>query len=210
MTKLDPTIKVRHEPMRIAGRHVDADGVVEVRYPWNDTVVGTVPAGGAEHARQAFAIAAAYKPKLTRYERQKILLRTAELLNSRKEEISDLITLELGISKQDSLYEVGRAFDVFTLSGQMCIQDDGQIFSCDLTPHGKARKIFTMREPLNAISAITPFNHPLNMVSHKKPIELSVTPEVGPDFVGAHLLLHCAYRWCDSDIKKTVRHCLLR
>ncbi|SFT84823.1 phosphonoacetaldehyde dehydrogenase [Mesorhizobium sp. YR577] len=167
MTKLDPTIKVRHEPMRIAGRHVDADGVVEVRYPWNDTVVGTVPAGGAEHARQAFAIAAAYKPKLTRYERQKILLRTAELLNSRKEEISDLITLELGISKQDSLYEVGRAFDVFTLSGQMCIQDDGQIFSCDLTPHGKARKIFTMREPLNAISAITPFNHPLNMVSHK-------------------------------------------
>jgi putative phosphonoacetaldehyde dehydrogenase len=167
VTKLDPTIKVRHEPMRIAGRHVDADGVVEVRYPWNDTVVGTVPAGGAEHARQAFAIAAAYKPKLTRYERQKILLRTAELLNSRKEEISDLITLELGISKQDSLYEVGRAFDVFTLSGQMCIQDDGQIFSCDLTPHGKARKIFTMREPLNAISAITPFNHPLNMVSHK-------------------------------------------
>jgi putative phosphonoacetaldehyde dehydrogenase len=49
----------------------------------------------------------------------------------------------------------------------MCIQDDGQIFSCDLTPHGKARKIFTTREPLKAISAITPFNHPLNMVSHK-------------------------------------------
>jgi putative phosphonoacetaldehyde dehydrogenase len=167
MTKPETSIKVRHEPMRIAGRHVDADGVVEVRYPWNDTVVGTVPAGGAEHARQAFAIAAAYKPKLTRYERQKILLRTAELLNSRKEEISDLVTLELGISKQDSLYEVGRAYDVFTLSGQMCIQDDGQIFSCDLTPHGKQRKIFTMREPLNAISAITPFNHPLNMVSHK-------------------------------------------
>ena len=45
--------------------------------------------------------------------------------------------------------------------------DDSKIFSFDLTPHGKARKIFTTREPLNAISAITPFNHPLNMVSHK-------------------------------------------
>ena len=167
MTKAETSIKVRHEPMRIAGKKVDADGVVEVRYPWNDTVVGTVPAGGAEHARRAFEIAAAYKPKLTRYERQRILLKTAELLNARKEEISDLITLELGISKQDSLYEVGRAFDVFTLSGQMCIHDDGQIFSCDLTPHGKQRKIFTIREPLKAISAITPFNHPLNMVSHK-------------------------------------------
>ncbi|MEW9808006.1 phosphonoacetaldehyde dehydrogenase [Mesorhizobium sp. ZMM04-5] len=167
MTKAQPTITVRHEPMRIAGERVDADGVVEVRYPWDDTVVGTVPAGGAEHARRAFEIAAAYQPKLTRYERQRILLRTAELLNGRKDEISDLVTLELGISKQDSLYEVGRAFDVFTLAGQLAIHDDGQVFSCDLTPHGKARKIFTVREPLNAISAITPFNHPLNMVSHK-------------------------------------------
>ena len=167
MTHSDSTIKVRHEPMRIAGEKVDAEATLEVRYPWNDTVVGTVPAGGAEHARRAFAIAASYQPKLTRYERQRILLKTAELLNARKEELSDLVTLELGISKQDSLYEVGRAFDVFTLSGQMAIHDDGEIFSCDLTPHGKQRKIFTLREPLNAISAITPFNHPLNMVSHK-------------------------------------------
>ena len=168
MTRSEPAIKVRHEPMRIAGEKVDADGVVEVRYPWDDTIVGTVPAGGAEHARRAFKIAAAYEPKLTRYERQRILLRTAELLDARKDEISDLVTLELGISKQDSLYEVGRAFDVFTLAGQLCLRDDGEIFSCDLTPHGKQRKIFTTREPLiGAISAITPFNHPLNMVSHK-------------------------------------------
>jgi putative phosphonoacetaldehyde dehydrogenase len=166
MTKAE-AIKVRHEPMRIAGRKVDADGVVEVRYPWTDSVVGTVPAGRAEHAREAFAIAAAYTPTLTRYERQQILFRAAEALAARKDEISDLITLELGISKADSLYEVGRAYDVFSLAAQMCIQDDGQIFSCDLTPHGKARKIFTIREPLRAISAITPFNHPLNMVAHK-------------------------------------------
>jgi putative phosphonoacetaldehyde dehydrogenase len=167
IAKSAPAPTVRHEPMRIAGRKVDAEGVVEVRYPYTDEVIGTVPAGGAEHARKAFEIAAAYQPKLTRYERQQILLRTAELLVARRDEISDVITLELGISKADSLYEVGRAYDVFTLSGQMCIQDDGEIFSCDLTPHGKARKIFTTREPLTAISAITPFNHPLNMVSHK-------------------------------------------
>jgi putative phosphonoacetaldehyde dehydrogenase len=167
MVKVEAEFNVRHEPMRIAGRKVDADGVIEVHYPYTGAVVGTVPAGRTEHARQAFQIAANYKPKLTRYERQQILFRTAEALASRREEIANLITLELGISKADSLYEVGRAYDVFTLSAQMCIQDDGQIFSCDLTPHGKARKIFTMREPLKAISAITPFNHPLNMVSHK-------------------------------------------
>jgi putative phosphonoacetaldehyde dehydrogenase len=153
--------------MRIAGRKVEAEGVIEVRYPYTDEVIGTVPAGNAAHAREAFEIAAAYQPKLTRYDRQKILFRAAEILEARKAEISDVITLELGISKKDSFYEVGRCYDVLTLAGQMAIQDDGQIFSCDVTPQGKARKIFTTREPLTAISAITPFNHPLNMVAHK-------------------------------------------
>ena len=159
--------KMINEAMRIAGEKVKSEKTIDVEYPFTGEVIGTVPAGTAEHARKALDIAANYQPKLTRYERQKILQTAAEALVKRKDEISDIITLELGISKQDSLYEVGRAFDVFSLTAQLCILDDGEIFSCDLTPHGKARKIFTIREPLTAISAITPFNHPLNMVAHK-------------------------------------------
>jgi delta 1-pyrroline-5-carboxylate dehydrogenase len=109
---------VRHEPMRIAGRKVDADGVIEVRYPYTGAVIGTVPAGTADHAREAFAIAAGYQPKLSRYDRQRILFRTAEILQRRRVEIGELITLELGISRKDSDYEVGRAYDVFTLAAQ--------------------------------------------------------------------------------------------
>lgn len=159
--------KIIKGAMRIGGKDVSTDAVVNVHYPYTNEVIGTVPAGRAEHAREAFRIAANYKPKLTRYERQKILFRTAELINSRKETLAPLITSELGISIKDSLYECGRAYDVFMLAGQLAILDDGQIFSCDLTPHGKSRKIYTKREPVRAISAITPFNHPLNMVSHK-------------------------------------------
>ena len=159
--------KIRHESMRIAGKKVDTEKVIEVEYPYTGEIIGSVPVGTAEHAKKALDIAANYVPKLTRYERQKILQNTAEELVKRKDEISDVISYELGISKQDSLYEVGRAFDVFSLTAQLCIHDDGEMFSCDLTPHGKARKIFTIREPLRAISAITPFNHPLNMVAHK-------------------------------------------
>ncbi len=158
---------VGHEPMRIAGKMVDTEGRIDVHYPYTNEVIGTVPRGTAEHAREAFEIAANYESKLTRYERQQILFRVAEILNKRKDEISDVITAESGLCKKDSLYEVGRAYDVYTLAGQMCILDDGEIFSCDITPHGKSRKIFTEREPLKAISAITPFNHPLNMISHK-------------------------------------------
>ncbi len=160
---------VRQEQMRINGESVDGDTgeVVEVLNPYTNEVAGTVPRASRAQVAHAFEIAADYTPMLTRYERQQILMKTAEVLVSRREEISDLITAECGLSKKDSLYEVGRAFDVFSLAGQLCILDDGEIFSCDLTPHGKQRKIFTQREPLKALSAITPFNHPLNMVAHK-------------------------------------------
>lgn len=158
---------IRHEPMRIAGRKVDADGVIEVRYPWDDSVIGTVPAGSAAQVREAFRIAAEYQPKLSRYERQQILFRTAEILAARREDLSELITLELGVSRADARYEVGRACDVYNLTAQLCLKDDGEAYACDISPNGKERRIFTLREPLTAISAITPFNHPLNMISHK-------------------------------------------
>ncbi len=158
---------ILHEPMRIAGKLVNSDRTFEVLNPYTGEVVGTAPRATVQQVREAFKIAADYKPTLTRYERQKILFRTAEILDSRKDEISDRITAEAGICKQDSLYEVGRAYDVFMLSGQRAIIDDGEVYSCDITPHGKARRIFTTRDPLTTISAITPFNHPLNMPAHK-------------------------------------------
>jgi putative phosphonoacetaldehyde dehydrogenase len=159
---------VRHEKMRIAGALVDTDERVEVFNPYTNKVIGTVPAARPEHVRNAFAKAKAFKPKLTRYERQKILLRTADLLADRKEQFARLITAESGLCWKDSLYEAGRAYDVYSFAGQLTIKDDSEVFSCDISPQGKARKIFTMRTPLlGAISAITPFNHPLNMVSHK-------------------------------------------
>ena len=158
---------ILHEKLRIAGESVDAERSIGVINPYDGKTFATVAAGEARHARDALQKAADFVPKLSRHDRQKILFRTAEALHGRRDALSDTLTLELGISKKDSLYEVSRACDVFNLAGQLCILDDGEIFSCDVTPGGKSRKIFTIREPLRAISAITPFNHPLNMVAHK-------------------------------------------
>ena len=47
------------------------------------------------------------------------------------------------------------------------LKDDGTVFSCDVSPGGKQRKIVTTRDPVNCAVAITPFNHPLNQVAHK-------------------------------------------
>jgi len=153
--------------MRIGGEKVKRPRVIEVLNPYTEDLVGTVPRADVEDVRRAFGVAAGYQASLTRNERAEILRRTADILTTRKEEISDLITAESGLCKKDTLYEVGRAYDVFLLSAQLTLLDDSQTFSCDITPHGKRRRIHTLREPLKAISAITPFNHPLNQVAHK-------------------------------------------
>src|SRR5438045_5293993 len=107
-----PVASIRREAMRIAGRRVETDQQIEVLNPYTGAVVGTVPAAQGEHVREAFAKAKSFKPKLTRYERQQILLRTADLLAARKEDFARLITAESGLCWKDSLYEAGRAYDV--------------------------------------------------------------------------------------------------
>lgn len=158
---------IHREKMRIAGEKAHNDRVIEIHNPYTGKLVGTVPKATVKDIQRAFTIAATYKPTLTRYERSEILRKTAALLASRQVEISDLMTSESGLCKKDTLYEVCRSCDVFNLAANLTLLDDGQIFSCDISPQGKKRRIYTQREPLRAISAITPFNHPLNQVAHK-------------------------------------------
>src|SRR3954467_4453717 len=159
---------IRKETMRVAGKFGVNDRSFEVFNPFTNQVVGTCPKATVDDIRQAFAVAKAYKPTLSRADRSAILRKTAEILVSRRQQIAELITAESGLSLKDTLYEVGRAYDVFHLAGSIVIKDDGEIFSCDITPHGKKRRIYTQRDPLlGVISAITPFNHPLNQVAHK-------------------------------------------
>src|SRR6202140_2746889 len=159
---------VRRESLRIGGARVATERSSEVFNPYTRAVVGTVAVAAVAEVRRAIEIAKAFRSRLTRYERYRICYQTAEALRARTEEIANLITAESGLCKKDSTYEVGRACDVFIFAGNAALQDDGQIFSCDLTAHGKRREVYPLREPLlGVISAITPFNHPLNQVAHK-------------------------------------------
>ena len=104
------------EKMRIGGKKIYGEnGTIDVFNPFNGEKVGSVPRASKGQVDQTMEIAKNFQPKLTRYERQQVLSKTAELLVSRRDEISDLITAESGLSKKDSLYEVGRAFDVLVL-----------------------------------------------------------------------------------------------
>ena len=164
---------MRIEALRLAGEKVGADRsgdrVIRVHNPFTRELIGTVPKASVDEVRRAFEIARNYKARLTRFERSNILNQAAALVRERTASIAALISAESGISMKDAVYEAGRVADVLMFGANACLSDDAQTFSCDITPHGRKRRVHTQREPLlGVISAITPFNHPMNQVAQDR------------------------------------------
>ena len=158
--------------MRIAGEKVgmdrSGDRCIRVFNPFTNQCIASVPKATRAEVENTFKVAHAYKPALTRFERANVLNKTAVLVRARTAQIASLISAESGLCMKDATYEAGRVADVLVFGANECLKDDGQIFSCDLTPHGKKRRVYTQRDPLlGVICAITPFNHPMNQVAHK-------------------------------------------
>ena len=155
-------------PSYIAGRPVYSDDKLEVYYPWDNTLTGTVSRITRPQLDEAIEAALeGGKNPLSRYERHAILRKAAELLAEHREELAKLICRETGLCLRETMYETGRSSDVMEFAAIEALKDDGEVFSCDISPHGKNRKIVTFRQPVQLVSAITPFNHPLNQVAHK-------------------------------------------
>ena len=151
----------------VAGRPAGTGETLVVRSPYDGAVAGTVALVGLAETEAAIAAALAFTATPTRWERSQILDRTRVSLEADREAFARLIVAETGLCLREGRYEVGRALDVLRFAAMEALRDDGQVFACDVSPQGKARKIVTTREPLRCAVAITPFNPPLNQVAHK-------------------------------------------
>ena len=151
----------------VAGQPVRGGGTLRIRNPYHGKEVGTVALASRQDVEMAVAAARAFDATPSRFQRSEILEKTRAALESRRDEFARIITSESGLALREARYEVGRTLDVLRFAAMEALRDDGQIFSADISPQGKARKIFTTREPLRCAAAITPFNHPLNQVAHK-------------------------------------------
>lgn len=139
----------------------------EVTNPYTREVVARVTQCGRAEVEQAIEAACSYRCTLTRHERSEVLTRAAAAIRSRADEVAGVITSETGLCIRETRYEVGRALDVLRFASIEALHDDGEAFACDVSAGGKPRRIFTMRQPVACVAAITPFNHPLNTVAHK-------------------------------------------
>lgn len=151
----------------VGGRQLSGEHRIEIRNPYTGEIVGRV--ASADRATTVAALSQAHQARihLSRHERHELLQRMAMRLENEAAEVSRLITDESGLCLKDTKYEVERASDVLRFAAIQSLLDDSEVFPCDVSRVGRQRRIYTMREPLQLIACITPFNHPLNQVVHK-------------------------------------------
>src|SRR5579863_5551763 len=152
------------------GKWVEEGDPIEIRSPYDGSVVGSVFQGRREHVDAA--IKAAIKAfgttrRLPAFERQRVLRRVAESITLRKEEFAHTLAQEAGKPIKAARSEVERSIFTFTVAAEESTRIYGEYLPLDWQEFTAGRWGIVRRFPLGPIGGITPFNFPLNLVAHK-------------------------------------------
>jgi acyl-CoA reductase-like NAD-dependent aldehyde dehydrogenase len=152
------------------GKWIEEGDIIEVRAPFDGSVVGRVFQGTRAHAEAA--IAASVKAfgttrRLPAFERQRVLRRVVEGITERKEEFARTMAQEAGKPIKASRTEVDRAIFTFSVAAEESTRIYGEYLPLDWQEFTTGRWGIVRRFPLGPIAGITPFNFPLNLVAHK-------------------------------------------
>ncbi|OZF07867.1 aldehyde dehydrogenase [Rhodococcus sp. 15-1154-1] len=154
--------------MRLGNDEYDTALRCNVHDPFTGRLVGTVGQASADQAERAVSIAHdTLRQNLPAHERAAILDRVAVTLTERREDIAALICAEVAKPISMARGEVDRAIDTFRLSAAVARLSTGSVVAMDATAAGAGKIGFTQNLPIGVVTAITPFNFPLNLVAHK-------------------------------------------
>ena len=154
--------------MLIGGQWVEsASGArITVENPAKRAPIGEVPRGNAADVARAVAAAAkAYADwrKVVPRERGKALLKIAEAVQVRTEELARTIALETGNAlRTQARGEVNITADIFRYFGGLASELKGETL-----PLGEHVLSYTRREPLGVVGAIIPWNAPVQLAALK-------------------------------------------
>jgi acyl-CoA reductase-like NAD-dependent aldehyde dehydrogenase len=161
-------------PVPIGPDRVTTDGEIVVRSPYDGSEVGRVPACRAAEVDRAVAAASAQlaaaaggTDPLPAHERAAILDRAAALLAERGEHFARIIAAEAAKPLRTARTEAQRAVDTFRFSAAEARTLSGDVVPLDASAAGAGKLGVTLRVPIGVVGAISPFNFPLNLVSHK-------------------------------------------
>ncbi len=156
--------------MLINGKLIEKPEKLEIRNPFNNKVIDTVPQGNPEDVQKALIAANKTKKILNNLSSHKIsesLYGIHEELSKNSKSIAKLITLDCGKPIKDSIEEVNRSIQTILFSAEESKRIYGETIPMDACAGGETVIGFTMRLPLGVVAAITPFNYPLNLAIHK-------------------------------------------
>ena len=152
----------------IDGEWVETGEWLDVRSPYDGSLVGRAAKGGAAETRRAVEAAErAMGEPLPAHERAAILDRVARLVDERSEEVARTISAEAGKPMKAARVEASRAVSTFTMSAVEARKISGDVVPMDASPAGAGKLAFTLRVPIGIVGAISPFNFPFNLVAHK-------------------------------------------
>ncbi len=156
--------------MLLAGDWVDRPNKIEVRDPFDDSLVDTVPAATVEDVELALAAAvdgARTARGMTTFERSRILSAVAGQVEDRGEYFANTIAREGSKTIREARKEVSRCVNTLRSSAEEARRIHGETIPFDSYPGGEQRRGYYERVPVGVVLAITPFNDPLNLVAHK-------------------------------------------
>ena len=161
---------VREYGALVNGEWVRTGRTMEIRSPYDNALVAVIHrAGPAEiEAAIAGAVTAFDETRhLASWQRAEILERISAGISARREEFARTIALEAGKPIKTARIEVDRAAFVFKIAAEETKRLYGEIVPLDWLPGNDGRVAEIRRVPLGVVAGITPFNFPLNLVSHK-------------------------------------------
>lgn len=157
-------------PFLVHGRWKSGELSASVVDPFTGKLVAQVTQATESDVEEAIAStcsAAATMEQLPSHARYNILQQVAALLYRRRDEFVRAITAEAGKPITDAKREVSRAIQTFTVAAEEARRIPGEVVPLDWTPGFDTHLGMLRRFPIGPILGITPFNFPLNLVSHK-------------------------------------------
>jgi acyl-CoA reductase-like NAD-dependent aldehyde dehydrogenase len=154
----------------LGGKWVTTDDILEVRSPFDNSMVAEVSRASSAHIEEATSLAVKgfnITRTLTSYERSRILEVASASIGRRAEELASMMSLEAGKTIRDARVEVARASNTFKVASEEAKRICGEHISLDWIQGSQGRFGITRRFPLGPVLGITPFNFPLNLVAHK-------------------------------------------
>lgn len=154
----------------IAGKwSAKGTGTLEVQHKYTGAKLASLPLATGAQVERAIAAAHRIAPEFARWsaaKRRDHLQRLRDLLAEHRAAFVDLIVAEAGKPRDYAEGELARCLSTLDTATAESVRFGGEVVPLDYDA-GEGRTAFTRRVPVGVVTAITPFNFPLNLVLHK-------------------------------------------